>query len=118
MATTTEKISVLPSASTCADLAFFVGIKNNGDGTYTTQKFSLAQLKAEIATTDKKLITVAAGPDSHDLVDSFFATTISEISTQGQCYLNGVDFTQNIGATKITGSVISFTAGQKILAKI
>ena len=118
MAATTEKISALPTASTAADLAYFVGIKDNGDSTFTTQKFSLSQLRTELAATTKKLITVAAGPDSSTLTDTFFASEISEISTNNQCYLLGVDYTQDTGTRTITGIRITFSGGQKLLARI
>lgn len=63
---------------------------------------------------DFKIITVTV--NSTSLTDVFFAThIISEITTQGQSYLVGVNFTQ--AGDTITGIDISFYIGQILKAE-
>lgn len=62
-------------------------------------------------------IIIEVTENSTSLTNSFFAShTISEITTQGQSYLVGVDFTQS-GDT-ITGIDISFSIGQILKAEV
>lgn len=63
-----------------------------------------------------KIVTVAA--NGNTITDSFLLTnTISEITTQGQSYLVGVDFTQTGGTiTGING--LTFFAGQIVKLEV
>lgn len=67
----------------------------------------------------KKRITVSTtSEDFKTITDGFFSNVISEIVTDNQSYINGVDFTQDTTAQTITGNVISFYVGQVLIAKI
>jgi len=104
--TTVEKFRDFDAAS-LGSLSYIVGYEYGGDN----KRYSAN----DIASFLSKLVTAAS--DSGDLTDSFLASTISMIVTNGQSYLKDVDFTQNTGTSTITGVTIGFFTGQKILLK-
>ena len=96
----------------------FIGVKDNGDGSYTDIRVTAAALTSFLLEQSRKIITVAAenvGAGGTTLTDAFFTGGVSEITANSQSFVLGEGFT-------ITGNVataINFTfyAGQKLLAK-
>jgi len=104
--------------STLDALSSIVGVKDNGDGTFTNYRFSSAQITSLVLTNSRKVITAATANISGGgttLTDAFFSETINEIVTNTQCYINGIDFTQS--GSVITGVNFSFYDTQKLIAK-
>jgi hypothetical protein len=109
------KFSELEDAPALDATSSFVGIIDNGDGTYQNILYTYGQIAALVSGNNKVRITVETSGDT--LTNVFFATnTISEIVTNGQSYLSDVNFTQD-GDT-ITGIDISFYETQVLIAKI
>lgn len=110
------KFSELDEAPEVSALSSFVGIMDNGDGTFTNYLFTPAELAAYInAGSTKERITVATAGNT--LTNAWFEThTVMEIVSNGQTYQEGEDFTQS-GDT-ITGVTFTFYVGQKLIAKI
>lgn len=101
-------VTVSPDVTT---MDYFLGTRNNGDGTGTDYLYTYTQ----IAATLKKTIIVATGGTT--LTDSYFSNSISEIVAYNQTWVIGEDFTQTgTTITLINGS--AFLSGQKIIAKI
>lgn len=110
-----EKFSSISEAVDLTSFDSFVGIRDNGDGTFSNYRFTYAQIAALAQGSNKKIITVT--DDGSTLTDVFFDTnTITEIDTNNQVYIVGVDFSQN-GDT-ITGLTITFFIGQVLIAKV
>ena len=110
-----EKLSVFPEAPDLINVDYFIGVRDNQDGTFTNYKYTYAQVAALAAGAPQKRITVLDTGDT--LTDDFFATNeITEIVTQGQVYISEEFFTQS-GDT-ITGNGITFTEGQVLIAKV
>lgn len=106
------KFSELDVQDTLASVDLIVGIKDNGDGTFTNYTYSYSGIIAAAKTETRKAIT--ATTDSSDLTDSWIdGKDIQCIITQSQAYLLDEDYTQS-GDT-ITGLNITFFTGQKIL---
>lgn len=105
-----KKLSQIPLPASLNGTETFVGVRDNGDTTFSDYRYSISEI-ASIGR--KRIIVPATGPT---LTDVFFSNTISEIVADNQVYISGDDFTQ-VGTT-ITGVTISFTSGQKIIAKI
>lgn len=108
----------LKNIATSEDLIsfdYFIGTRDNNDGTYTDRKFTYAQVAALAAGATQVRVTVDA--DGSTITDAFFETNIiSMIFTNNQAYISEQDFTQ-LGDT-ITGVTISFFAGQLLIAKV
>jgi hypothetical protein len=105
-----KKLSQIPPASSINGTEVLVGVRDNGDGTFTDYTYPATS----IAGMGRKRIIVPANGDT--LTDPFFANTITEIIADNQVYISVDDFTQS--GTTITGVTISFTSGQKIIAKL
>lgn len=106
------------SLNTLDSLSSIVGIKDNGDGTFTNYRFSAAQLTAFVLSSTRKRIEALSaniGAGGTTLTDPFFSETISEITTNTQSYISGVDFTQS--GSIITGVNMSFYDTQILIAK-
>ncbi len=111
-----SKLSDIDSTVALASSASLIGVNDLGGGSFSDQRWSIAQVATYILSGLKKLITV--GSDGTTLTDVFFSTSVSELITNNQSYLLGVDYSQNTSTNTITGLTISFTSGQKILARI
>lgn len=99
-------------------LSSIVGIKDNGDGTFTNYRFSSAQITSFVLANSRKVITAATaniGAGGTTLTDAFFSDTINEIVTNSQAYILGIDFTQT--GTTITALNFGFYDTQKLIAK-
>lgn len=109
------KLSQFDTAPDLVSMDYFIGVRDNGDGTFTNYKYTYAQIAALAAGGNQVRITVDA--DGTTLTNAFFETaTINKIFTNNQCYLSEQDFTQS-GDT-ITGVTISFYAGQLLIASV
>lgn len=109
------KLSQFDTAPSLASMDYFVGVRDNGDGTFSNYKYTYAQIAALASAGASVRITVSS--DSNELTNAFFEdNTITYIYTYGQVYISGVDFTQS-GDT-ITGITISFSTGQVLIAKV
>lgn len=98
------KLSEKTKSTSITESDALLGRRDNGDGTFTDFIYQ-----------SKKIIT--AGSSGSSLTDAFFSNTITEIVTNGQAYMVGVDFTQlSTTITWINGA--SFVAGQKLIAKL
>jgi hypothetical protein len=107
-----KKISATDEASSIGANDYLAGVYING-ATKLNKRYPFALLAGGL----KKMITIdGANLTGNNLMDSFFSNTITEIVTDGQAYLAGVHFTQS--GTTITGTLITFTAGQVLLAKV
>ncbi len=104
------KLYEIPAALTLTDADTIVMVRDNGDGTHTDYRIAPEHL----GTLTSKEITVATGGAT--LSDVFFNNTIRIILTDGQAYIRNVQFTQ--ASTTITGTAITFYAGQKLIAII
>jgi len=104
------KLSAFTIQPSITSMDYFVGVRDNGDGTFSNYKYTATQLTSQL----KKTITVASTGST--LTDSFFSNTLSEIVMNNQSYIATVDFSQ--AGNVITGITISFVSGQKIIAKI
>lgn len=104
-----SELAIFPGTPTPAS-DLYVGVHNNGDGTYTDYMYPIASSTG----INKKIITIGTGGAT--LTDVFFSNTITEIVMNNQSYIVGDDFTQS--GTTITGVTISFVSGQKLIAKI
>lgn len=116
MADDNIKISQLTTAPDTSGEILFPGIKNNGDGTYTNYKYTNDQVAAIAAAGSSLLFTVTG--DSVNISDAFFALPVSDIITQGQAYIVGVELTQDLTTqtlTLVNGS--TFITGQIVLIK-
>jgi len=110
-----EKLSIFPVPADLQSVDFFIGVRDNGDGTFTNYKYTYAQVAALASGAPSIRITVDTDGDT--LTNSFFAdNNISAIATQGQYYLSEAFFTQS-GDT-ITGVGISFSVGQILIAYV
>jgi len=110
-----EKFSQLPIAPTLTSMDYFIGIRDNNDGTFSNYLFTYAQIAALAASGANAIITVAESSPS--LTDSFFADhTISLIISNGQTYVASINFTQS-GDT-ITGIDIQFYENQILQARV
>lgn len=105
-----KKLSELTEITELTALDTLVAVRDNGDSTYTDYRVP-AHLLNQVS---KKVITVSVGGDT--LSDDFFDNPITIIITDGQAYIVDVDFTQS--GNTITGTTITFAAGQKIVAII
>jgi hypothetical protein len=111
----TKKFIAVTTATDITNMSYFVGTVDNGDGTGTDYKFSLALLIASILPLMRKQVTASATGDT--LTDSWFDDKdILTLITNGQVYTRNVDFTQS-GDT-ITGTTISFYNSQIIVAQL
>jgi hypothetical protein len=111
----TLKLSGFDTAPDLIDVDFFIGVRDNGDGTFSNYKYTYAQVAALASGATQVRITV--GADGSTITNSFFSTnTITKIFTNNQVYLSDVDFTQS-GDT-ITGVTISFYETQVLIASI
>lgn len=108
-----DQIASAPSITTAA---YFVGTFDNGDGTFTDYRYSYNQLLESLRIRFSK--TIICPSDSATLVDVFFANPVSMIVTGTQTYILSVDYTQNTGTNTITGTTITFSTGQIILARL
>lgn len=94
---------------------YFIGVRDNGDGSFSNYKYTYAQIAALAAGGNQVRITVDA--DGNIITNAFFeTTTINKIFTNGQVYLSDVDFSQ-VGDT-ITGITITFYTGQVLIASL
>jgi len=110
-----KKLIQIATSVTIDSVTYFVGVRDNGDGTSNDYRYSKSELIDAILEYTKKTITVSG--TGATVTDSWFdGKTISEIVTDRQAYLRNVDFTQS-GDT-ITGTGISFYNGQIIVAKL
>jgi hypothetical protein len=104
------KLYEIPAALTLTSADTLVMVRDNGDGTHTDYRIAPENLGALTS----KEITVGTGGTT--LSDAFFSNTIRIILTDGQAYIRNVHFTQ--ASTTITGTAITFYAGQKLIAMI
>lgn len=104
------KLYEIPAALTLTSADTLVMVRDNGDGTHTDYRIAPENL----GTLTRKKITVGTGGAT--LSDAFFSNTILMLITDNQAYINGVDFTQ--ASTTITGTTITFFAGQVVIAII
>lgn len=106
-----EKLSAFTTAPDATNMDFFVGVRDNGDGTFSNYKYTLAQIQ----TGGTARITVAESGDT--ITDSFFeSNTISTLFTDRSVYISDIDFTQDGGS--IRGIGISFYETQVIIASV
>ena len=108
-----EKLSQFDTAPDLIDFDFFVGVRDNEDGTFSNYKYTYEQLAAKFA---KSVIT--ANADGETITDDFFDThTISSIIASNQAYIATVDFEQvGNSVTWLNGN--TFYTGQKLLAQV
>lgn len=97
----------------------FLIVRDNGDGTSTDYRASYSELVSLVLATVRTAITAGSGGytiggGGTTLTGAYFSNTISMISTNGQSYIAGTDFTQS--GTTITGVTISFFSGQTLVA--
>lgn len=100
-------------------ISTFVGVRDNGDGTFTDIRVTASELVANVLANTRKVVTVLnenIGAGGTTLTDIFFTNTITEIVVGAQAYIAGVDFAQN--GSIITGFNFSFYDGQKLIAKL
>ena len=111
-----QKLSAFDTAPDLITMDYFVGVRDNEDGTFSNYKYTYAQIAALASAAPKARIVVTTDGDS--LTDVFFETnTIDMIVTQNQIYLSDVDFTQTTDTiTWINGML--FFAGQTINALV
>lgn len=111
-----QKFSTVTTGSTItATTYFFAAVYNGVSWVNAGNKFTIATLSAAVSTENRVLITSTV--NSATIVDAFFATAITAIFTSNQSYLIDVDFTQDTGATSITGiGGLTFSIDQVILA--
>lgn len=111
-----EKLSIFPIAPDLSDVDYVIGVRDNGDGTFTNYKYTPEQIAAYVgsAGASTKRIVVADSGDS--LTDIFFSNAINAILTNNQTYLLDVDYTQDTGTETITGTTISFFETQVLIA--
>ena len=105
---------------TLASTGSFIGVRDNGDGTFTDIRVSASEMVNYLLSQTRKAITAVSeniGSLGTTLTDPFFSVNVSVIITNSQAYLNGVDFTQNTGTSTITGVNITFYDTQKILCQ-
>lgn len=107
-----KKISQVIKSDNITDKDYFLGVRDNGDGTYSDFLYSPAQ----VVGANKKIINVVVGGQT--LTDTFFSNQISEIITDAQVYIVGIDFTIDTTTQTITGLTISFRTGQTLIAVI
>jgi hypothetical protein len=103
-----KKFINVTDAPDVSGMDYFIGTRDNGDGTSSDYKYSLAQ----IAGATRKAITV--GTTAATLTDSFFSNTISSIMANNQAFVVGDDFTQS--GTTITLLSGIFISGKTIIA--
>lgn len=116
------KLSSFSNIPSLNSMALFVGLLNNGDGTYENYTFTPAQMINYIAANTGLVITAGLGGYSiggagTTLTGSFFSNTISEIATNLQTYLVGADFTQSGSVITLLNGMI-FNSGQILRAKL
>lgn len=96
----------------------FIGVKDNGDGTFTDIRVSVAALTTFLLEQTRKTITALdanIGAGGTTLTDPFFTGGLSEIVAYGQSYISGVDFT--ITGNTMTGINFAFYNNLKLIAK-
>lgn len=96
----------------------FIGVKDNGDGTFTDIRVSAAALTTYLLAQTRKPITALTaniGAGGTTLTDPFFADGLSEICANSQSYINTVDFT--VTGNTVTGINFNFYDGLKLIAK-
>lgn len=109
------KLSAFDTAPSLESMDFFVGVRDNGDGSFSNYKYTYAQIAALAAGGQQVRITVDA--DGNTITNAFFeTTTINKIFTNGQVYLSDVDFSQTDDT--ITGITITFYTGQVLIASL
>ena len=86
-----KKLSDILTDSTVDDADYTVMVHDNGDGTFNDYR------------KQTKIILIISGT-STSLTNAFFSNTISEIVTQGICYIAGESFSQS-------GTTITWTNG-------
>lgn len=108
------KFSEIQEAPALNAMSIFIGIQDNGDGTFTNYAFTSAQLATYIKEQTSK--DIEATEDGDTLTDEWFdGKTIRKIFTDNQTYIRGVGFSQD-GDT-ITGIGNSFYDGQILIAE-
>jgi hypothetical protein len=113
-----QQINIAPTVDA---MSYFVGVHDNGDGTYSDYRFTTGQIGAyfsgasPVITAGSGGYTIGGGGST--LTGSFFANTIIEIVTNLQSYLAGADFTQS-GTTITLLNDMTFNSGQFLRAKL
>lgn len=118
MAAEDIKISALPTADAFTANDILTGVRD-ASGTFSNKNYTAAQVVAYVLANSRKKITALSANISGSgkvLTDPFFSNTIEEISTGGQTYQRGEDFTQS--GTAITATEFAFYDGQKLTAKL
>jgi hypothetical protein len=113
-----QQINIAPSIDA---MSYFVGVHDNGDGTYSDYRFTSTQI-ATFFSGAGPLITAGSGGytiggGGTTLTGSYFTNTISEIATNLQTYLLGADFTQTSTTITLLNGM-TFNTGQILRAKI
>lgn len=96
-----------------------VGVRDNGDGTYTDIRITGPEVINFLLSQTRKLITAVGssiGAGGATYTDPFFVNPITEIVTGTQTFIRDVDFTQ-AGAI-ITAINFGFYDTQKFLARL
>lgn len=95
----------------------FVGVEDSGTGTGVDGKYTLGQAMAfmkQAITVDNSAYVISN--TGHTLTGAYFSNTITEIVTNNQCYIVGVDFSQaGTAISWINGNTWNLT--QKLIAK-
>lgn len=105
-----EKLSEFNTAPDLIDFDYFVGVRDNEDGSYTNYKYTYEQLAAKFART-----VVEIGADGDTITDSFIeGGTVGFILTAGFGYVNGIDFEQAGDSITMTNGT-TFSTGQKVM---
>lgn len=106
-----EKLSAFTTAPSATDMDFFVGVRDNGDGTFSNYKYTLAQIKAG----GKQVVT--STEDGKSMTDDYFSNPISVLLTDSQAYALDIDFEQD-GETITWLNDNRFYIGQQLQAQI
>lgn len=116
MALEPKKLSSYPISDVLDDASIFVGLYDNGDGTFANVNYTPEQIIAAVLASTRKIIVASA--DGNTLTDDWLAgRSVTAISLDGQIYLRDEYFTQT--GNQIFGiNGVSFTAGAKILAML
>lgn len=109
------KLSQIPAASSFTLTDTLVGVRNNGDGTFTDYLYTGAQVMAFVSANNQAELTITIA-GTH-ITNDFFVNPISLIVTNGQAYIANVDFTQ-VGETLTFTNGASYTVGQVVLFKM
>lgn len=105
---------------TLSETGTFVGVRDNGDGTFTDIRVSASEMVRYITESSRKIITALdanIGAGGTTLTDPFFLIPISELITNSQAYIKDVDFTQNTSTGTVTGLNMTFYDTQKLIAR-